>query len=245
MERSDIFLKIKTRKEREKEYKSRYGNISNDKFERLKDSLGEKFNIELLESALDRVNYVKNKIVYNKIHIIFYEEPIQSHRPRTKGKHAMGMYVPNAKANHDAIEKFINDLKESISIIATPMQIVLKAYYPMPKNIKPIEVILYETEHDYAIGKPDFDNVLKAYCDMLLTNIILDDDIVSSCRFDKYFSLKPRVELEIIYTNGYSSEYTYKTIKSRKTFKRLKDKINVRLLVAPYKNRKHIKGEKK
>lgn len=231
-------MKIKTRKEREKEYKSRYGNISNNKFERLKNNLGEKFNDELLELALNRVSEVKNKIRYNRIRIVFYEEPIQSHRPRTKGKHAMGMYVPNAKSNHDAIEKFISDLKETISIVSTPMQIILKAYYAMPKNIKPIEVVLYETEHDYAIGKPDFDNVLKAYCDMLLKNIILDDDIVSSCRFDKYFSLKPRVELEIIYTNGYSSEYTYKTIKSRKTFKKLKDKIDVKLLIDPFKNKK-------
>ena len=238
-------MKIKTRREREKEYKSQYGNISNDKFERLKDALGDKFNVRLLVSAIERVDEVMHKIKYNKICITFYEEPIQSHRPRTKGKYQMGVYVPNAKANHDAIEKFINDLKETISIIATPMQLVLKAYYPMPKNIKPVEVILYETEHDYAIGKPDFDNVLKAYSDMLLTNLILDDDIVSSCRFDKYFSLKPRVELEIIYTNGYSSEYTYKTIKSRKTFKRLKDKIGVELLITPYKNKKSIKGEKK
>ena len=239
-----LFLKIKTRKEREKEYKSQYGNISNNKFERLKNYLGDKFNIELLNQALDRINNVKNKIKYYKIHIVFYEEPIQSHRPRTKGKLGMGMYVPNAKSNHDAMEKFINDLKETILIISTPMQIILKAYYPMPKNIKPIEVLLYETEHDYAIGKPDFDNVLKAYCDMLLKNLILDDDIVSSCRFDKYFSLKPRVELDIIYTNGYSSEYTYKTIKSRKTFKKLKNKIGVELLITPY-NKKKIKGEKK
>ena len=69
------------------------------------------------------------------------------------------------------------------------MRISLKAYYPIPNNIKPIEIVLYETEHDYAIGKPDFDNVLKAYSDMLLKNIILDDDIVSSSTFDKYFSL--------------------------------------------------------
>lgn len=237
MERSDIFLKIKTRKEREKEYRSKYGNISNDKFTRLKEELGDKFTSELLEDALERVKEGKKKLKYYMIHFTFYEKPVQSHRPRTKGKKFKGMYVPNAKSNHDAIKEFVHKLKKDISIITTPMRISLKAYYPMPNIIKPIEIVLYETEHDYAIGKPDFDNVLKAYSDMLLKNIILDDDIVSSSTFDKYFSLKPRVELEIIYINGYASEYTYKTIKSRKTFKDLKDHIESELLVIPYKQK--------
>ena len=239
-----LFLKIKTRREREKEYKSLYGDISNDKFTRLKDKLGDKFNDKLIESAFERIEEAQNSIEYYKIHFTFYEEPIQSYRPRQKGVGRKGMYVPNAKANHNAIEKFISELKESISVISTPMKIILKAYYPMPKNIKPIEMLLFETEHDYAIGKPDFDNVLKAYCDMLLRHIILDDDIVSSCSFDKYFSLKPRVELDIIYTNGYVSEYTYKTIKSRKTFRELKDNIDSELLVTPYKKKSKRRSKK-
>ena len=69
----------------------------------------------------------------------------------------------------------------------------------------------------------------------------MDDDIVSSASFDKYYSLKPRVELNIIYTNGYASEYTYKTIKGRKTFKKLEDFIDVDLLVTPYKKSKKKK----
>ena len=121
------------------------------------------------------------------------------------------------------------------------MKVILTAYFPMPKNLKPIEVILYETKHDYAIGKPDFDNVLKAYCDMLQTNIMLDDDIVSSAVFNKYYSLKPRVELSIIYTNGYVSEYTYKTIKNRKSFNNLRGSIDSELLVIPYKKQKKKK----
>lgn len=237
-------MRIKTRKEREDEYKSLYGDISNDKFERLKDKLGDKFNENLLNAAFDRIEEAQSKIEYNMIHFTFYEEPIQSHRPRTHGKFK-GMYVPNAKANSDAIERFIKNLKEDIRVIATPMKIVLKAYAPMPAGLKPIEVLLYETEHDYAIGKPDFDNVLKAYCDMCQKHIILDDDIVSSSSFDKYFSLKPRVELSIIYTNGCASEYTYKRIISRKTYKELEDHIDLKLLVTPYKAKRNKKKDKR
>ena len=227
-------MKIKTRKEREKIYKNLYGDVSTDVYDRLSDELGDLFNEDLLLRALDRINESRKKLKYYEIRFTFYEEPVQAHRPRVN-YHTRAMHVPNAKENSDAIKKFISKLKKDICIVSTPMKIKLKAYYPMPKNIKPLDVLLYELEHDYAIGKPDFDNVLKAYCDMLLNNIILDDDIVSSSSFDKYFSLKPRVELSIIYTNGYSSEYTYRTIKGRKTFKKLEDHIESELLVSPYK----------
>lgn len=224
-------MKIKSRKEREKEYRTQYDNVSNDKFTRLQEELGNKFNEDLLDKAFKRIEVVNKKIKYYTIHFTFYEKPIQSHRPRTKGGKFKGMYVPNAKSNHDAIREFVNKLKEDILIISTPMRITLKAYYPMPKDIKPIEMVLFETEHDYAIGKPDFDNVLKAYSDMLLKNIILDDDLISSCKFDKYYSLKPRVELYITYTNGCTSQYTYKRIKNRKTFKDLQNHIETELLL--------------
>ena len=116
-------MKIRTRKEREKEYESLYGDISNDKFQRLKNELGDKFNEELLLDALSRVEEVQSKIKYHMIHFTFYEEPIQSHRPRMHGKFK-GMYVPNAKANSEAIGKFVKNLKDDISIVATPMKII-------------------------------------------------------------------------------------------------------------------------
>lgn len=233
-------MKIKSRKEKEKEYKKIYGNISNDIYERLREELGEDFNEDLLQNALIRIKETKKNIKYYMVRFTFYEEPIQTHRPRVN-YHTRAMHVPNAKENHEAIGKFIKNLKKDINIISTPMKVCLKAYLPMPKNIKPIDMLLYETEHDYAIGKPDFDNILKAYCDMIQEYIILDDDIVSSSEFNKYFSLKPRVELSIIYTNGYASEYTYKTIKNRKSYKKLSDHIDSELIVTPYKKHKKKK----
>ena len=235
-------MKIKSRKEREKIYSELYGNVSTDIYERLKNSLGEDFNEDLLQAALSRIKDIQKKLEYHMIRFTFYEEPVQAHRPRVNYSRHM-MHVPNAKDNSNAVKKLIKDIKKELSIIAVPMKVILKAYYPMPKHIKALDVLLYELEHDYAIGKPDFDNVLKAYCDMMLNNIILDDDIVSSASFDKYYSLKPRVELNIIYTNGYASEYTYKSIKNRKSFERLKDYIDSELLVIPYKKPKKKKGK--
>ena len=230
-------MKIKSRKQREKEYESNYGDISNDVYERLQYFLGDKFDEILLENAQKRIHEVKKKIKYNQIKITFYEEPIGSHRPRVN-YHTRGLHVPMAKENLIYMQNFVNTLKEEIKLISTPMRVDLIAYFPMPNNLKPMEVLLYETEHDMAIGKPDFDNVLKAYVDMIRESIILDDDIVSESYFKKYYSLKPRVVLTLTYTNGFVSEHTYKKITTRKSFKDLEEHIDTQLIVTPISKQK-------
>ena len=230
-------MRIRSRKEREKEYAELYGNVSLDVYERLQDKLGDKFNEDLLNMALDRVIEAKESIEYRCLRFTFYEIPIQAHRPRTNFKFR-GLHVPNAKANFDAIEKFIKNIDDELKVITVPMRINLTAYAPMPTTVNPLEMVLYETEHDYAIGKPDFDNILKAYCDMIQKHVIMDDDIVVSSSINKYYSLKPRVGLDIIFPNGVISEYTYKTITHRKSYKDLENYIDAKLLVTPYSKKK-------
>lgn len=230
-------MKIKSRKQRAKDYEETYGAISTDVYERLKDFLGDKFNEDLLLEAQKRIEEAKNTLKYYQVKMTFYEEPIQSHRPRANYG-TRGLYVPLAKENMDFIKKFIKKLKKDIKLIAVPMKVELIAYLPMPKNLKPVEVLLYETCHDMASSKPDFDNILKAYVDMIQDSIILDDDIVSESIFKKYYSLKPRVELTITYTNGYVSEHTYKKITGRKTFKDVEDLIDAELIVTPISKKK-------
>lgn len=233
-------MRIKSREKLEKEYNEKYGNISLDIYERLKDRLGEDFNEDLLQSALSRINESKEKLKHHMVKMTFYEEPKQTHRPRVNYNTKI-MYVPNAKANAKSVTKFINDLKEDIDVVCTPIRIELTAYLPMPKTAKALDILLYELEFDYAIGKPDFDNILKAYCDMIQNSLILDDDIVASATFNKFYSLKPRVELKLIYPNGFASEYAYNKITSRKSFKNLDNKTDIELLVEPYKKPKKKK----
>jgi Holliday junction resolvase RusA-like endonuclease len=235
-------MKIKSRKQREKEYNSQYGNVSNDVYERLRFFLGDNFNETLLENANKRIKEVHEKVKYNQIKITFYEEPYQSHRPRVNF-HTRGLHVPLAKENLNFVKNFIDELKEEIKLVSTPMRVDLIAYFPMPSNLKPVEVLLYETEHDMAIGKPDFDNILKAYVDMIRESIILDDDIVSESYFKKYYSLKPRVILTITYTNGFVSEHSYKKITTRKSFKDLEDYIDTQLIVTPISKQKKKKNK--
>ena len=48
-------MNIKSRKQREKEYNSQYGNVSNDVYDRLRFFLGDNFNETLLENANKRI----------------------------------------------------------------------------------------------------------------------------------------------------------------------------------------------
>lgn len=237
-------MKIKSRKQRMAEYEKTYGNISNDVYERLRDFLGDKFNEELLLTAKERIKEAKKNLKYYQIKMTFYEEPMQSHRPRVN-YHTRGLHVPLAKENMEYMKKFISKLKKDIKMIAVPMKIDLVAYLSMPPNIKPLEVVLYELCHDMAISKPDFDNILKAYVDMIQDSIILDDDMVSASSFKKYYSLKPRVELTITYTNGYVSEHTYKKITGRKSFKDIEDLVDAELIVTPIYKKKKKKSKNK
>ena len=231
-------MKIKTRKQREADYNARYSDISIDKFTRLQDDLGDRFNENLLIAADMRLKEIKSNTTYERVRFTFYEKPIQSHRPRSSSIHK-GLYVPNAKANKKAMKDLLKDIKSNIKQIVTPMKIKVNAYYPMPTNANPLEKVVYELEGDYAIGKPDFDNVLKAYTDMMIGEIFLDDDLISSCEFNKYFSLKPRTELEIIYPNGFVSDWARKTVTNRMSYKKLENEgilhVSSDLIVSPYK----------
>lgn len=221
--------KIKTRKQLEAEYLALYGDVSKDMFERLQNFLGDEFTEDLLKTAIKRVKDVREQMTYSKIRVMFYEKPTQAHRPRANFR-SRSFRTPNAAENSKAIEKLVKDIRKDLDLIVTPMKIILTAYYPMPTTAKPLDVVLFETKHQYCVEKPDFDNVLKAYCDAIQNHIILDDDLVCSSTFDKYYSIKPHVELLIIYQDNFDAEYTYKKIKARKRFKEQEYRIKAKLI---------------
>lgn len=223
-------FKIKTRKQRNLEYGEKFSQVSNDTWERLSDYLGDFLNEKTLQASIDRKKYIKEHMTYSEINIVFFEEPIQTHRGRYNS-FTKSIHSPNAKDNFKAVEALVKDVKDQLKIVCTPMHVSLTAYHRMPEGLHPVEVILFETCQDFAACDPDFDNILKAYCDMVQTNIILNDDLVCSSTFEKYYSLKPRVELVIKYPDKFASKYTYNRIISRKSFKELSDRITAELIL--------------
>ena len=62
-------------------------------------------------------------------------------------------------------------------------------------------------------SKPDWDNVAKAYCDMIQGILIYDDSLIVEGNSRKFYSLKPRIEIKIEYMEDYDSKFNKRKIK--------------------------------
>ena len=74
------------------------------------------------------------------------------------------------------------------------------------------EKILAELGLLCPISKPDWDNLGKAYSDMVQQALIMDDALIFSAESIKRYSIKPRVEIEISYMMDFDCEYNRKKI---------------------------------
>ena len=101
-----------------------------------------------------------------------YEQPVKTDRPRAFNSH---IYSPNAAANHSYFEKAVKGICKDIKLINTPAEIIINAYIEMPSRVPPDEVILFEGKVLDIIDMPDYDNIGKAYTDMLKNVLIIDD----------------------------------------------------------------------
>ena len=78
-----------------------------------------------------------------------------------------------------------------------------------------IERVLAEMGFIRPISKPDWDNVAKAYCDMIQGFLIYDDSLIIDGTSSKYYSLKPRIEITIEYMEDFDSDFNRKKMKKK------------------------------
>jgi hypothetical protein len=71
----------------------------------------------------------------------------------------------------------------------------------------------------------------------------MDDDLVCSSEYNKYFSIKPKVELYLIFQDDFEAEYTYKKIKARKGYKEQEWRIKAKLITPITKTKKRRKSK--
>ena len=211
-------MKIKSRKQKIEEYNQKYLNRYYDPEISLRNyflSRGWNFD-KALKKAKKKADNIKICREYESIRIVMYEQPVKTDRPRAFNSH---IYSPNAAANHLYFEKAIKGICKDIKLINTPSEIIVNAYIEMPTRVPPDEVILFEGRVLDIIDMPDYDNIGKAYTDMLKNVLIIDDDIFHRGEINKYYSVIPRVEIIIRYQKSHDSDYVFKKIKSRKSVK--------------------------
>ena len=229
-----IFLKSKNRKTKQKEYNEKYKNIPLNYEQRISYMI-DKYNLsehKMLEILEKRDTMLQNLFLYECNVVQLLEEPEGSSRPRFRiinksnynrvalESQYVHVYTPHAAEDHTYMRKLCDtELMQLDSLINTPCIIKYDAFYKTPSYFNITDTFLAEIGLIRPpIDKPDWDNLGKKYCDMYNHNIWLDDSLVISGEVNKFYSILPRIEINLRYMNALYNRQQYNRITNRKDY---------------------------
>lgn len=230
---------MKNKKQKILEYHDKYNHIPKGYIERL-EWLYETLNIDDKKSdeiLRARENFI-NTTYYKTLNLVFYEIPEYTPRPRARIINRAGVinaatgnnsfiqvYSITGRQNREYMEMYTKqNLSELEQLLCTPCDIEYNTYFPTPSYYNKTQIFLAEIGLDRPIIKPDFDNIEKSYADAFTGNIWIDDIVVVDASFHKYYSVLPRVEIILKYSNQLCNNHQYKSMINRKDFT---DEMNV------------------
>ena len=224
---------MKNKKEKILEYQEKYAHIPKNYTERLEylyETLGinDKKSDEILQA---RAAFI-NSTYYQTIRMVFYEVPEYTPRPRARIVNRSGIinavtgnnsfiqvYSITGRQNREYMKMYTQqNLQELQQLLCTPCDIEYNVYFPTPSYYNKTQIFLAEIGLDRPMIKPDFDNIEKSYADSFTGNIWIDDIVVVDATFHKYYSILPRVEINLKYTNQLYNSHQYKAMIRRKEF---------------------------
>lgn len=224
---------MKNKKQKMIEYEQKYSNIPRDYKERLEwlyDELkiDDKKSTEILQQREDMIN----STYYTTIKMVIYEEPEYTPRPRARLIKKKGIinaatgdnsfiqvYSITGRQNREFMKMYTQEnLQELEQLLCTPCDIEYKCYFKTPSYYNKTQTFLAEIGLDRPISKPDFDNIEKSYADAFTMNVWLDDIFVVDATIRKYYSVLPRVEIYLKYSNQLYNAHQYKRVINRKDF---------------------------
>lgn len=194
----------------ELEYSDKYGKLP-DTREKL---------IEFFEAThkLDwkRIHDLEKHIAGIKWEVIHIELPIvPKATPRPRYSSSTGtFYVKGAKKTRKMIEKYL----KGYPLICTRIEFDLEIYQPTPSGMSVSEAYLAEKGLILPLSKPDFDNVAKTYSDALQSLLLVNDNIINPGSIKKYYSIKPRVVINIRYQTDFDCNFNRRRILSSKGY---------------------------
>jgi Holliday junction resolvase RusA-like endonuclease len=218
---------------RQEEYNNKYGMIPTDYNERLM-YMCDKYNISYEEmiSIFQERNRRMCNLYYTMLKVVLYQIPQGAKRPRYRicrknlvssaisNPDFIHVYSPDAAANHNYMRRIVNqqEIIQLEHLICTPCDVHYRAFFPTPKSYNKIETFMAEIGLDRPLVKPDFDNIEKLYADMYNSNVWLDDALTIDGTVGKYYSILPRVEIDLCYLNAVYCKQQYINITSRKDY---------------------------
>lgn len=224
---------MKTKKQKLIEYQNRYGNIPRGYIDRLNylyDTLkiDDKKSDEILAA---RQAFIESTY-YQSLNIIFYEIPEYTPRPRARivhkkdvlnavhgGDSFIQVYSITGRENREYMKMYTKqNLPELEQLLCTPCDVEYNTYHPTPTYYNKTDTFLAEIGIHRPMIKPDFDNIEKCYADQYTANIWIDDIVVVDASIHKYYSVLPRVEINLKYANQLCNVHQYKSMIKRKDF---------------------------
>ena len=223
---------MKSRKEKELEYLSKYSEIPRDFNDRL-EYLLDKLNInneKKYNEILNKRDYMISNLYYSIYKVILYEEPEGSPRPRFRlvnrnnlmneamsNSHFVHVYSLTGRQDNMFFKRLMNtdELYQLNDIIYTPCDVDYISFHKTPTYFSKTDIILAEIGLKRPMIKPDFDNIEKKYSDMYNGNVWIDDTCVIRGLIDKYWSVLPRVEITLRFLNALYDQHQFKSISKK------------------------------
>lgn len=197
-------------------YAKMFGDIPEDYEERMGLLLQ---TLKFKEKELPFIEKVHKKLTNiktEKLRFILYMVPDPTPRPRTRFA-SRRFYVTDAKNNNDLFKEILKSI-EQIPIITTACKITVHNYLPTPSGMNRTERFFAELEMIRATSTPDWDNLAKAYCDMVQKNLLLNDSLIWCGTSIKHYSIKPRIDLTFEYDSAYDCTFNRRKVESSKYY---------------------------
>ena len=227
-------VNMSTLKKKLANYQKQYSGIPLDLESRLawmidEYGIGPNEYIDILQERDRRMH----SLYYTTIKIILYVVPEGAKRPRytfINRSNALQaaqldpsfvhVYSPGAAENSNYMKRVVEagEFQQLQHLICTPCDVSFRAYFPTPKSYNKIETFMAEIGLDRHIAKPDWDNIGKLYSDMYNSNVWIDDSLTIRGCVDKFYSILPRVEIDLCYLNSVYNKKQYNNIVSRKDY---------------------------
>lgn len=199
-------------------YKEKYCDIPKDLNDRLV------FLISYLNLKDKHFKSIRKKInsyndtKWNEIDLVIHFVPKATPRARTS-RFAKHFYVSDAASNSAIMKKFVEENMSEYPLITTSCKFYCKTYFPTPiSQMNKEEVFLSELSIIRHMSRPDWDNLGKTYSDMIQKHLILEDSNIIDGRVQKFYSIRPRIEIHIEYMDKYDSKYNKKRVEGRKEY---------------------------
>lgn len=200
----------------ELEYREKYAYLpstQSELLEHLEKTL--KLDKKKIEAEEERIKSIQWERILIEANII----PRGSPRPRYSSVTGT-FYVKGAKKMKQYFEKIVQEHK----IICTRVDYSLRAYMPTPTStMNNTEIYLAEKGLILPVSTSDWDNLAKTYTDCLQNILLLNDNIINPGHVYKFYSIKPRIEIEIRYQLNHDCKFNQRKTENSSSYKKLID----------------------